>query len=201
MPSWRRVRPPFKHRGVVRNEIQAQLGADYGIVHSDQNTEACRTVIKDSCGNTVIAFRTPRMACVPAACEAKRWKRIENGDGNRGTLESNPGQLAVLLNDTEQGKNLVVASVHYGSQDPVKCLALNIKRTNDRLERKWPVRPLTIWAGDFNTTPQDHGPLKRAPDYSEDYRAWRTETDPSCWYRRLSQDHSGDECEVLDGKA
>lgn len=192
---------PYKARDIVLNEIEAQFGTTYDFIHSDATSSACTTSITNDCGNTMIAFRTPRMACVPAgACDVLRWKKLEKGDGRCQAMEPNPGQVAVLLNDAEQGKNLVVASVHYGAQDPVKCLPLNIKRTNDKIERKWPLRPLTIWAGDFNKTPQDHGRLKGAADYSEEYRTWRREENPSCWYRRLSQDHTGDECAVLNGK-
>lgn len=193
---------PFRDKGTVLQEIEKRLDADYDTVHSDKTSSACRTTRSDNCGNTLMVYRTARFqqVCPGGMCEVLRWPRIENGDKNCGTAEPNPGQLAAQFLDKDQEKKLVFVSLHLPAQAPPKCMAPNVKRMNDLVEKKWKTRLLTIVAGDFNEPPDDHGALGRdAATHDQSYEEWRKETDPSCWYRKMSQSHTGDDCTTLAG--
>lgn len=194
-----RVRSPYYDAADVLAEIRKRLGAAYGIVHVDQGRAACGTdgnqlsrPNRDECGNALIAYNSQRLS----VSDTMSWALIEfNGSAcERHQLRD---QLAVRFTDKlastpEAPLEIVTAAPHLPAaplSDPTQntCVSQNLRSMHEQLEQRWPTRPLTVIAGDFNSNVDPDKDAGLSP------LEWRKEDDQSCWYLMMSQAHPGED--------
>ncbi|MGH2806618.1 MAG: hypothetical protein ACRDKT_05020 [Actinomycetota bacterium] len=164
------------------DEVNSQLDPtpgttpQYAILHSEDTAHGFGS------GDVAIVYNKNRLT--PTG-RRNTWPEVRPSNPEAETC-INPvngrANFAVSFNDRLLNRSVVVASVHtHGA-----CITNNAHRMAQNLEWRWetttvwePIRRLTIAGGDFNGRPDQHG----------DTAAQGLETDPSCWYRRISAWH------------
>ena len=185
--SWATDDSPM-HRFVTA--LEDKTGLDYNHVHGDQQTPACNRQRSRKCANTLILWRSDRFERAGASGNVHRWHQLEDRNGDNDCADSsdvsaNRDQIAVLLHDKLQDRNLVVTGVHFTTASPIDCVERNLQLLSSELDNRWADRPLTVVTGDLNEYPHSpNGTVKS-----------RQERNPECWYDRFSAAHAnGDGC-------
>lgn len=152
----------------------AVVGSDYDARHSGN-------------GNNAIIWNRNRLSLVGT----RTW---EQGTSSCPDMANGAPRYAIAgkFNDLLDplGRNVVGASVHWAVGLSNNCLVEVNNKANDQIETQWNQRWMTVLAGDFNERPDARGELPTNG----------LETDPNCWYRKMTpaQDNvspiSGDNC-------
>ena len=127
-----------------------------------------------SAGDNVIIWNTDRFSKLGVI----RWAQT-------GTCGNGKEAVAVNLRDNAassaflETRNIAAASIHFRTDGSNACLNDAWDRANNALDSLTSIRRMTIMGGDVN----------RRPDTRAETIAEGLETDPFCWYRRVSAAH------------
>lgn len=101
--------------------------------------------------------------------------------------------IAVRLWDQLSNRAIVATSVRWRYTTARPCMIKNVTAFDAAIERRWPQRPMTIFAGDFNAHPQQH-------ECSADDCPSGRQEEPDCWYRLLTPERL-DDCPADAGRS
>lgn len=147
------------------------LGSDYAARHSGT-------------GNNVVIWNQNRLALLGT--------HITWGHGDGTACADTKTAIAANFRDKQDplARNVVAASLHLLTTIGEACIYDHLNRANNQIEAAFPQRWMTVLAGDLN----------RRPDFRGNLPTNGLETDPNCWYRKITpaQDNvslvSGENC-------